>query len=153
MATLNWEGNFYEVSEVEPPQNRDPDGLHDLFRGPLERYVEFARAQTGLDIRIGECRRTRDRQVWLLAQGRVNGNRIRSWTLDSFHRRGLAADLFLVDANGAAVWDTVVWRDLYEKVPPTWFGLATISKEYVHLEHASAGQLVHRAADFYVVQT
>lgn len=48
--TLTWQNQQYDVPESEPTAMRDPDGLHDLFRGPLERYVEFARTQTGLDL-------------------------------------------------------------------------------------------------------
>lgn len=151
--TLTWQDQQYEVPETEPAAMRDPDGLHDLFRGPLERYVEFARVETGLDLKMGECRRTRDRQIWLLSQGRGNGNRIRSWTLDSFHRFGLACDLYIDLGGGVADWSTDTWRKLYEDVPPQWFSLTPISKEFVHLEHMFAGQIVHRAADFYVVQT
>lgn len=150
---LNWEGKLYEVPEQEPPQSRDIEGLHPLFSTPLKHYVEFARAESGLDIRIGECRRTLERQVWLLAQGRVNGNRVRSWTLDSFHRRGLAADLYIDLGGGIADWNDETWRTLYETVSPMWFGLTPIKAERVHLEHLFAGQIVHRAADFYVVQT
>lgn len=153
MSQLNWEGTSYDVPEIEPGQMRDMDGLHDLFRRSLERYVEFARTETGLDLRIGECRRTLERQVWLLAQGRVNGARVRSWTLDSYHRVGLAADLYIDLGGGVADWEPSTWRQLYEDVPPTFFGLTTISKEYVHLEHAHAGQIIHRSADFYVVKT
>ncbi len=151
--TLTWQNQEYEVPESEPAQNRDPDGLHDLFRGPLERYVEFAREQTGLDLRIGECRRTLERQVWLLAQGRVNDARIRSWVLSSFHTVGLAADLYIDLGGGVADWNDETWRKLYEDVPPQWFSLTPIKAERVHLEHPFAGQIVQRAADFYVVQT
>lgn len=153
MSQLNWEGAYYDVPEIEPGQMRDLDGLNDLFRRPLEHYVTFARGETGLDLRIGECRRTLERQTWLLAQGRVNGDRVRSWTLESYHRVGLAADLYIDLGGGVADWNGDTWRQLYEDVPPQWFSLTPISKELVHLEHAYAGQIIHRAADFYLVKT
>jgi hypothetical protein len=152
--TVEWQGAAYAVPPLEPPQDRNLDGLHALFRRALEPYVAFAQGFTTLEVRIGECRRTEARQAWLYAQGRVNGASVRSWTLDSKHRYGLASDLILVDpATKAAVWDDHVWRQLYADAPPQWFGLTPISKELVHLEHAHAAQLIDRAEELGLIRT
>lgn len=151
--TLEWEGVIYEIPESEPPDSRDVSGLHRLFREPLEAYVAFAGMFTPHTLKIGECRRSEARQLWLLAQGRINNERVRSWTLQSKHRVGLAADMVLVDEQGQAVWEPAVWRELYATAPPSWYGLTTISKELVHLEHASAAQIVDRSAELGVVES
>jgi hypothetical protein len=151
---IQYDGLEFEVPELEPPQNRSLDDLHPIFRQQLESYVSFAQRYTPHELRIGETRRSLERQVWLFSQGRVNTERIRSWTVASKHRSGLAADLYMVDrVTGQAVWDTEVWRAMYELAPPAWYGLTTISKEYVHLESVAADQMIARATELGVVTT
>lgn len=152
--TLTWQGQTYAVPEREPPQDRDPASLYPPFRGLLETYVAFAQGCTLHEVRLGECRRTEARQAWLYAQGRVNAARVRSWTMESRHRWGLACDLILIDrATGRPVWDERVWLELYAAAPPAWFGLTTISRELVHLEHAAADALIARAEALGLYQT
>jgi hypothetical protein len=146
--TVEWNGQLYAVPEKEPPQVRDPELLHPLFRAPLEQWVVFAQRFTPLEIRVGETLRTLERQCWLFALGRSLPGPVRSWTLNSKHRWGLAADLILVDRlQNTAVWDESVWRKLYADAPPQWFGLTPISKELVHLESMAAAQIIDRATE------
>lgn len=152
--TLEWEGIVYDVPEQEPPQDRSLEGLNPIFRDALEHYVAFAQQFTGCEIRFGECRRSAERQLWLLAQGRANSERVRSWTLSSRHLWGLACDLILVDMQGNAVWDGETLASLYEECPPEWFGLKHLApREYVHLELASADALIARADELGLYQT
>jgi len=159
--TVEFQGVSYTVPEAEPLQSRDPTLLHPLFKDALERYVVFAQNFTAYEVRIGECRRTLERQVYLYALGRVLPGPVRSWTLDSKHRYGLAADLILVDkgadleltVDDTAVWTDHVWLDLYRAAPPTWFSLTPISKERVHLEAIHAAQLIDRAEELQLVLT
>jgi hypothetical protein len=152
--TLEWEGVVYDVPEQEPPQDRNLEGLNPIFRDALEHYVAFAQQFTGYEIRFGECRRNTERQLWLLAQGRANSERVRSWTLSSRHLWGLACDLILIDSEGKAVWSSAVWEALYATAPPEWFGLKHLApKEYVHLELASADALIARADELGLYQS
>ncbi len=149
----------YIVPSTEPPQDRDLNGLHPIFRSLIERYVEFAQGFLRHELRIGECRRTIDRQVWLYAQGRVEphlNKPIASRTIDSKHRYGLAVDLIIVDTTTSPqtpIWTPSTWRELYRVAPPSWFGLTPISNEYVHLEIAVAAQLIDRAEELGVERT
>ncbi len=84
----------------------------------------------------------------------MNSKRVRSWTLDSKHRVGLAADLVLVDVpRKAAVWDEAVWLRLYRDAPPGWYGITPIKLEQNHLEHMSAAQIIDRATELGLVRT
>lgn len=151
--TFEFEGVVYEASDHEPPQDRNLDGLHPIFRDALERYVAFAQGFTAHQIRYGECRRSFERQLWLAAQGRANSERVRTKTLKSRHLYGLACDLYLIDLEGKAVWNTAVWAALYEAAPPEWFGLKhLIPFEYVHLEALHADALIARGHELGVYQ-
>lgn len=153
--TVEWKGAAYAVPETEPPQDRDAAGLHPIFRAQLELFVSVAQAtlEDGLELRVGECRRTLERQCYLYALGRTLPGPKRSWTLDSRHRSGCAADLILVDlgadresrADDVALWAEPLWREMYANVPPELFGLTPIVQEMVHLELGAADLLIARA--------
>jgi len=161
--TIEWKGATYAVPAAEPPQVRDPETLHPIFRAQLELFLPIAQPHLpdGYELRPGECRRTLERQIWLLAQGRVNSERVRSWTMDSRHRYGLACDLIIVDlgadlassADDTADWSPPLWRAMYASVPPEMFGLTTIPQELVHIEAQAADLLIARADTLGVVQT
>lgn len=138
---LAWEGVNYPVPDAEPAQDRDPNRLHPAFFKALQSYISYANNVQPQMLRMGECYRSEARQIWLLAQGRVNSQRVRSWTLNSRHCKGLACDLYMLDAEGKAVWDTAVWQELHILAPPRWFGLTPISQEYVHLESLYADEM------------
>lgn len=151
---LEWEGTTYPVPSVEPPQERRLESLHPLFRDALVRYIAFAQAYTPHELRAGECRRSTERQIYLLSLGRVLPGPVRSWTLQSKHLLGLACDLVLVDrVTGQAVWDKAAWGSLYTGAPPEWFSLKTLTREFVHVELAAADAVIARGSELSVIQT
>jgi hypothetical protein len=153
--TVEWKGTPYPVPPFELPQSRDPAGLHPIFSTAPTLFMGFAQPHLpdGFELRVGECRRTMERQTWLYAQGRVNGEHVRSWTMDSKHRYGLAADLIIVNlgadltssADDTADWSQLLWRAMYAAVPPEMFGLTTIPQELVHIEAQAADLLIARS--------
>jgi peptidoglycan L-alanyl-D-glutamate endopeptidase CwlK len=129
----------------EPPKNNRLEDLHPDFRAKLERWLAQARATfPQFHIRVGETRRTAERQAWLYASGRSRPGPILTYTLNSNHRWGLAADLVIVRRRTPwrAEWDWRVWRAVYKAVPPELYGLRTLDFEMVHLEADNAAKLL-----------
>lgn len=153
--TVDFNGVAYDVPAAEPAQSREPEKLFRPFQEALEAFVRYANARVlPYELRVGECRRSLERQAWLYSLGRGNPGPVRSWTMNSRHRYGLAADLYAVDvATGQAVWDGDVWDEIYRLAPPQLFGLTTIPQERVHLEHAYADVLIARADELGVVMS
>lgn len=132
------------------------DDLHPLFRARLERWLAQARATfPQFVIRVGETRRIRERQEWLYAFGRTRPGPVRTYTLNSRHRWGLAADLVIIRRTTPwrAEWDWRVWRAVYKAVPPEQYGLRTLDFEMVHLEAIEADQLIAAASQHGLYQT
>jgi len=78
--------------------DRSLDRLAPAFRRRVERVIERMRSEYGHDVRLVEGYRTQERQHHLYAQGRTRPGAIVTWTRNSLHTRGLAADL-LVDGS------------------------------------------------------
>jgi len=82
-----------------------------LTGNPVDPYVkEFkaAMAEEGVPVRIGEVRRSIERQRALYAQGRTTPGPVVTWTLRSKHLRGRAFDFDFVsalDENDDAAWE------------------------------------------------
>src|SRR5690606_33546254 len=74
------------------------DRLEPEFRRRLGRVVERMRNEYGHEVRLVEGFRNAARQEYLYAKGRTRPGPIVTWTLDSAHRHGRAADL-LVDGR------------------------------------------------------
>lgn len=74
------------------------DRLDPEFRRRLERVMERMRNEYGHEVRLVEGFRDAARQEYLYAQGRTRPGPIVTWTLDSAHQHGRAADL-LVDGR------------------------------------------------------
>ncbi|MEM1891694.1 MAG: hypothetical protein QW105_02190 [Nitrososphaerota archaeon] len=153
MVEYTWQGRIYTRPDTEPPQIRDSDALHPVFGAPLAAYLEQAnKVLTHVLIRPSETIRSVERQAWLFAQGRdptmiAQGFRRQvTWTLDSMHLYGLAADLVMIRrSNNQAIWETTSWQWLYRVVPPTDFGLTSLAPtEWVHLEHICAKELIKK---------
>ncbi len=125
---------------ASPPVNRSMDDLAPLFYAPLEAWLLEASAKVQhVQFRVTETRRTLERQKWLYAQGREDPHRhspVVTWTLDSRHRWGLAADLAMIRrSTGEAIWEVSSWEWLYRVVPPVDYGLRHLGpKEWLHLE-------------------
>jgi hypothetical protein len=110
-------------------------------------YPEFAKRYTAwltaarkafplLNIKPSETRRTLARQQWLYASGRTRKGLVVTYTLDSFHRLGCAADTVIARklTPWIAIWDSRVWNTIYAKVPPEKYGLERLAFEAVHLQ-------------------
>ena len=115
-----------------PPVDRALDNLHPLFRAALDAWlIEATTRVRHVDFRVTETRRTLQRQQWLYAQGRTpphDRSPTVTWTLDSRHRWGLAADIAMIRRDtGAAIWEVSSWAWLYRTVPPEPFGLRHVA--------------------------
>lgn len=127
---------------MTPAQDRNLDHLNQLFRTPLERWLAAARAWCqgrGLQILVYETFRTAERQVYLFAQGRTRPGAVITYTLDSSHEYGLAADwvpLRLMGGHWVQDWSHETYAAVYAAVPPGQFGLETFSWEKPHVQLA-----------------
>ncbi len=74
------------------------DRLDPEFRRRLERVMQRMRNEYGHEVRLVEGFRDAARQDFLYAQGRTRPGPVVTWTRDSAHEHGLAADL-LVDGR------------------------------------------------------
>lgn len=120
-----------------PPINKRMDALLPDARKRLEAWMLAAnKAFPQLRITIGETRRTLARQQWLFAQGRTRRGLVVTYTLDSNHRLGCAADFVIVRrlTPWSAIWDSRVWNTVFERVPPARYGLERLSFEMPHLQ-------------------
>lgn len=93
---------------------RDLSVLAPEFREKLERVIERMRAEYGRDVSVVETGRTQERQDALYAQGRTTPGPVVTWTRNSRHSKGLAADL-IVDGK---------WNN-----PEGYADLATVAEE------------------------
>lgn len=157
MVEYTYDGKTYTRPDKEPKASREMDGLHPVVRYPLEAYLARANALlTYVDIYPSETLRTVERQAWLFALGRdpaliAQGHRrARTWTFDSKHLVGLAADLVMVrKGTKEALWDETSWQWLYQTVPPESYGLRGLNpREWVHLEHLASDVLVQLGASY-----
>ncbi|MDV6376020.1 M15 family metallopeptidase [Deinococcus arenicola] len=117
-------------------QDRDRNHLHQLFRTPFEQWLAAAEAwgrPRGVVILPYETFRTAERQAYLYAQGRTRPGAVITYTLDSAHEYGCAADWVpLVD--GVQNWSVDLYNQIYAAVPPGDFGLETLSFERPHVQ-------------------
>ena len=117
---------------MEPLQNRDKNALHPDFRERLDKWLDAAAAH-GYDILVYETFRTPERQQWLYGAGRSRPpfGRYLTYTMDSCHRYGLAADLVPL-VSGRADWSG--YDKLYKEVDPNLFGLEILDFEKPHIQ-------------------
>lgn len=117
----------------EPVQDRNINHLHTAFRRPFDQWLAAAR-EAGFKILVYETFRTLERQKYLYAVGRTIApiGRPVTYTLDSCHRYGIAADIVPLDAKNQAMWNG--YDRLYKLVPPSDFGLELLSFERPHIQ-------------------
>lgn len=131
------------------PVDRSLDSLAPIFRAGLEAWlVEAMGHAQHVDFRVIEARRTLERQRELYAQGRENDMPIVTWTLDSLHRWGLAADVLMVRRKPKqAVWEPASYRWLYRVCPPERYGLRHLGEigDWLHLEYRYAKEAIAEA--------
>lgn len=132
---------------VEPQKNKSLDALDADFRRNLEGWLAVARAKfPQFEIRVGETRRTQERQAWLYRQNTphrwvTNCDGVRT---KSMHQYGIAVDLVIIrKSTGRAEWDARVWRTVYNWVDPTEYGMELIPQELVHLQMAGSQARYH----------
>ena len=144
---------------LSPTIDRTLDGLHPIFRAPFEAwFAHVSREVPHVEFRCTEGRRTLKRQEWLYAQGRTpphDRNPRVTWTIDSRHRWGLAADLAMIRKNtGEAIWEISSWKWVYAQVPPARYGLRHLGPlEWVHLEYRYADEAIQEASVLGLIQT
>ncbi len=144
---------------TSPPIDRSLDSLHPMFRAALEAWLMDASDKVKhVDFRVTETRRTLARQDWLYAQGRTPPflySPVVTWTRNSRHRYGLAADLAMIRKDSRlAIWEVSSWKWLYEKLPPERYGLRHLAPaEFVHLELRYADQAIAEAPVVGLVHT
>ena len=144
---------------MSPPIQRSLDALHPIFRHSLKAWLDEVEARVPhVEMRVTETRRTHARQAWLYSQGRsgqyADAPTV-TWTMDSRHRWGLAADLAMIrKATGAAIWEISSWQWLYRTVNPADFNMRHIAPlEWLHLEHRYADWVIQEAAELGVVHS
>lgn len=145
------------IEPIEPPRKDDLATLAPVFRAPFEAWLAAVREKVQhVEFRTIETRRTEERQAWLYMQGREEPYLDRpeaTWTMDSRHRWGLAADWIMVRPSGEAVWSVQSYKWIYRIVPPEPFGIRHIAPaEWMHVEHVFADELVEDAGRFGLVQ-
>ena len=159
MNTFIWQSHEYEIPASEPPQNRNMDDLHPAFRPLIESYIkDVSKILTHVELIVTETRRTVERQSWLYAQGRYapyQNTRVRSWTLWSKHRYGLASDLAMIRRDsGEAIWAEASWAHLLEVCPPEHYGLKNLNPiEWVHFEHVFADEMLKDVTRFNITKS
>ncbi len=92
----------------------DIAALDPAFRDKLEKVMERMRAEFGHTVTVVETARSQSRQEQLYAQGRTAPGPVVTWTKQSRHTRGMAADLMV---DGA-------WEN-----PEGYAHLATVARE------------------------
>lgn len=141
---------------VEPQKNRNLDALDADFRLCVERFLTQANAEfPQFEIRVGETRRTQERQAWLYRQNTrdrwvTNCDGVRT---KSMHQYGIAVDLVIIrKSTGRAEWDARVWRTVYNRVNPAEYGMELIPQELVHLQMQGSQARYHngRLSEGYV---
>lgn len=74
---------------------RDMDGLDPALRTRLERVVDRMEQEYGYTVEVVETLRTQERQDALYAQGRTASGPVVTWTRQSKHLHGAAADVVI----------------------------------------------------------
>lgn len=150
MMRYTYNGKKYTRPDKEPRKNNDVSKLHKVFYLPLEGWLkEVNRIVNHVKIDVSEGHRTQERQDWLWSLNRDKNNttkdgRFRTWTLESNHKYGLAADLRMIrKSTGEAVWSEESWEHVYKVVPLKEFGLVTLAPlEQIHVEHVLCKTLI-----------
>ena len=73
--------------------DRSMEHLHPTLRSKVGRVIERMRSEHGHEVELMEGYRTPERQEHLYAQGRTRPGPVVTWTRDSRHAQGRAADL------------------------------------------------------------
>jgi hypothetical protein len=122
------------------PIDRDPANLDPQFRQRLDRVISRMENEFGHKVQMVEGFRSPQRQKAIYAQGRTQPGPVATWTTDSLHSRGRAADL-QVDGS----WDNPAGYARLQQVAKEE-GLGVLgSKDPGHLELPADGGSRNRA--------
>jgi hypothetical protein len=88
------------AAEGAPPVLRELGALDPEFRARLERVIERMRREFGHGVEVVETQRSQSRQEALYAQGRTRSGPVVTWTRNSAHLGGYAADLVVDNSLG-----------------------------------------------------
>jgi len=153
-----------DIPTVEPVRVDQLDTLAPAFKAPYDAWIAEAQRQIQhVEFRTIETRRTLQRQSWLYAQGRaepyLDTPQI-TWTLDSRHRWGLAADWIMVrrdnrgNPTAEVIWSIQSYKWVYRTVPPGPYGLRHIGPaEWMHVELLLADEALEHASQMDLKQT
>ncbi len=125
----------------------DLEGLHPELKVRVERVITRMQDEFGHSVEVVETLRSQSRQNALFAQGRTAPGEIVTWTRDSLHRHGKAADL-RVDGS----WDN---REAYTRLQQIAReeGLATLGdRDAGHVEWRVPGERATRHSQHRDVQ-
>lgn len=118
------------------------DLLWPRFRVNLEQWLAQAVATfPQFEFRVTETRRTQERQNYLFSLGRTRQpyGKVVTYSLDSNHQYGLAADIAIIrKRTGKAEWGWDTWKTIYAKVSPEAYNLEKLEWEMPHLQIAAA---------------
>lgn len=122
---------------------RSLESLNPELRARLERVMQRMRNEYGHDVAIVETVRSQERQDWLYEQGRTRPGAIVTWTHNSAHTRGSAADV-IIDGK----WDNAIGYARLQRIAREE-GLHTLGmKDPGHLElTASSAQSASASRD------
>lgn len=83
------------TSSAGMPAPSTASTLNPLFRDRLERVIERMESEFGYKVEVVETVRTQERQDALFRQGRTAPGPVVTWTRNSHHTEGLAADVMV----------------------------------------------------------
>lgn len=118
---------------------RDLELLHPTLRIKVERVITRMSREHGHEVKVVETVRSQERQDHLFAQGRTRDGEIVTWTQQSRHTHGLAADL-MVDGG----WDNTAAYARLQRIARQE-GLHTLGPSdpgHVELPHAAGHRSV-----------
>jgi len=123
------------------PMNSDPERLVPEFRHRIDRVISRMESEYGHEVKLVEGYRSPDRQRAIYAQGRTQPGPVATWTQESLHSQGRAADL-IVDGG----WDSPEGFARLQQVAKEE-GLGVLgSKDPGHLELPGDGSSGRRAS-------
>jgi hypothetical protein len=128
-SSVETPGTVAEQTLDEPRTDELLKSLDPDFRTRLERVIARMEKEFGNQIEVLETGRTAERQAELFAQGRTRSGPVVTWTLDSQHLDGRAADVRLNDT-----WNDPQAYSLLERIAREE-GLRTLgAKDSGHIE-------------------
>ena len=140
-ASANASANMIAPTGDVTTPVRDTEALVPEFRSRLERVIARMKSEYGQDVQVVETVRSQDRQDFLFAQGRTRAGDVVTWTRDSAHTRGEAADVTIDGAWTNAEGFARLQRIAREE------GLRTLGlRDPGHLELPKDGQSLDAAS-------